>query len=237
MADGISTPTGTISYLGPPLNIADQEMVILAACINDMCGISVSIKLFGGFLETGDISGVASYTPAALSGLAWDYVGQWRRLAVAAPFLIALAGRLTDDHVEGMITAVGHADDPAAQRLRDGSHSEGGIARMLQGRIQGIENEFASQLDRATQVLRYAFQRQSDSTLPPPKDLGVATHTAAGCVVGGAMVVVGGYGVYATAGKLAATAGAAAPLAVLTGTLSSGLVVGGLSTMAAQCFS
>lgn len=230
-------PSSTGPYEGPDLPFDPQEIITLGGCVYDLSGVAIPTSLTGGLLTHGSTPLIAAPPSAALTGdvttLAYENVGRWLRLKDAAPFLVKVANRLTNAHVEGALAAAGLHEHPDAVTARHQAPSaDGGLTRLLQTRIATLGDEVSAELDRAVQLLQYFSTWPAGFAANGPS----GSHTSIlGCAMGAAEVVGGTAVVILAAGKEATTAGAATPLAAITGAAGVAYIAGGLSTMSAHC--
>jgi hypothetical protein len=242
-----STPiplTSTGPYAGPPLDMDQDDLNSLGDLGTWLPGVAVpatfSPQLVDGDLDfgpPGSVPGIAASIPSLVDA-ALQNVFRWSSLLGLAPFLINLADRLTDAHLEAVLRAIGIYDRPDTHHVLEASHAEGGLAAALRKRARQAPAEFQSELARATTVLGYfgsVIVATNDGHAPPPAP--AMTDSAAGCVFGAAALVGGSAIVVVAAAKEVGTAGAATPAALLTGALGVAIAGGGVTAMSTHCFS
>lgn len=227
-------------YAGPDFPMTSEEIILLGGCVFDITAARVMSFTSRGMLTDGAIvaSTVAAPSASTVLGLGFENVSRWRNLLHAVPTVLAVAQRLSDDHIEAVLRMTGIAATPNGAHVLDTAGREGGIARALASRSAGIADAVSAELQRATALLHYFTTLPTGlvEPRPSPQNLLPATDLDLGCAVGIFEVYVGMEVVLATVAAEGVTAGAATPAAVLTGAAGVAVIGGGMATVSGHCF-
>jgi hypothetical protein len=224
---------------GPYLELSPEERTLLAATTENLRGVAVASFFSEGLLVNGTTDGPLTMTPSlaeAVIGVGEENVGRWKQLHDAAPFVVGLAHRLTDAHIDAAIAAARLQDNADLATLRHRAQAEGGVAAFVQARIQRLATDFAAELNRAIELYRY-FVTWPDGYRPDgPAELDLSARDSAGlCAFGVAAVAVGAAEVGFAAGKTVASGGTLAPVGILTAEIGIGTIGAGLAIAAHEC--